>query len=91
MNTNQFYTLDTRIINGAFIVREILVVEAMVFCKKLPCPQLVSCKALYADEIEGPILFNGKNDSTSIPTDNLTVVPAGTHIISPSKNPSFTP
>ena len=87
MNIIQFYRLEMRIIRGAFKVLEILVRLAEVSSKKLPEPKLVSCVADNA----GPTLLSGRKASESIPTDNLMVVPAGTHIISPSKNPSPTP
>ena len=91
MNTIQFYRFAIRIIRGAFKVLEILVVVAEDACEKLPDPKLVSCVAVKPDDIAGPILLIGRKDSISIPTDNLIVVPAGTQIISPSKNPSPTP
>jgi hypothetical protein len=82
---------EMRIIRGACSVREIFVVDAVVACVKLPLPKFVSCAAINVADVAGPTLFNGKNDSASIPTDNLIVVPEGTQIISPSKNPSPTP
>ena len=42
MNINQFYKFETRIIRGAFKVREIFVTLAEVACEKLPVPKLVS-------------------------------------------------
>ena len=91
MNINQFYKFETRIIRGAFKVREIFVTLAEVACEKLPVPKLVSWDILKSADVAGPTLFIGRNDSESIPTDNFMVVPAGTQIISPSKNPSPTP
>ena len=91
MNTIQFYRFATRIISGTVKVLVILVVVAEVTCEKLPELKLVSCVVIKFDEIFGPTLLTGRKDSTSIPTDNLMVVPVGTQIISPAKNPSPTP